>query len=87
MSNIPKKGETGNNGDNREAQRQQKIASDVTTFSDKIIAAMGQNKNSINEQIYWPEPEAQTKIKADFKAQGWDVTFEPARSGGWIRWS
>ena len=52
MSNIPKKGDTGNNRDNQEAQRQQKIDSDITTFSDKIIAAMGQNKTSINEQIY-----------------------------------
>jgi len=88
MSNIPKKGEQANNQNgNKEAQRQQKIATDVTTFTDKIIAAMGQNKNSIMEQIYWPEPEAQAQIKTAFKAEGWDITFEPARSGGWIRWS
>ncbi|MBS1990563.1 MAG: hypothetical protein JSS83_08605 [Cyanobacteria bacterium SZAS LIN-3] len=87
MSNIPKKGEQGNTQGQQEAQRQQKIKSDVTTYTDKIVAAMGQNKNSISEQLFFPEPEAQAQIIADFKNQGWTVTFKPMRSGGIISWS
>ena len=87
MSNIPKKGDKSNDAQNAEAKRQQKIATDVTTFTDRIVAAMGQNKTSYQEQAEWPEAEAQAQIIAAFKTQGWTVTFTGARSGGWIKWS
>lgn len=87
MSNIPKKGEQANDDQQQEAKRQQKIKSDITTYTDQIVAAMGKNKTSINLQLGFPEPEAQEQIKRDFATQGWALEFKQARTGGNISWS
>lgn len=88
MSNIPSKGDLKNNQESQyEEQRQDKIKTDITKYTDDIVAAMNKGKDSLTVQLSFPEPEAQTQIIADFAKQGWTVVFRGARSGGNISWS
>lgn len=88
MGNIPTKADLDNNKNNQaEIDRQQRIKDDVTSFTAQIVAAMGKNQTSLTVQLRMPEPEAQTQLKADFKASGWTLDFQSARTGGRISWS
>ncbi len=88
MSNIPSKGDLQNNQEAKyEQQRQDKIKSDITKYTDDIVAAMNKGNDSITVQLFFPEPEAQEQIIKDFAKKGWSVTFNKSRSGGNISWS
>ncbi len=87
MSNIPKKGEKANDSLQQDANRQAKIKTDITTYTEQITAAMGKGNDSVHLPMQFPEPEAQEQLKRDFAAQGWTVTFNQARTGGNISWS
>lgn len=86
--NIPTKDQLKQQqGQQADAQRQQLADAQVRSFSNQIVAAMGAGKSSITSQLEWPLPEAESRLRSDFEAKGWTLTFTPMRSGGTISWS
>ncbi len=88
MSNgIPTKGDLDRERrDNAEAQRIANIPNEVKSFTDQIVAAMRKSETYIPVATRMPSPEAQAQLEANFRAQGWELTFRPARTGGSISW-
>lgn len=87
MSNIPTKGDLAKQqADAAEARRKAAIPAEIKAFTDQIVAAMARGDRALSLQMYMPSPEAQAQLTADFQAQGWTLTFNPARTGGSISW-
>jgi len=88
MTHIPTPEElAAQRANNDEAARRARIASDVTAFTQEIVAAMGKGERYLSVRTRMPEPEAQTQLIADFRASGWELSFQTMRTGGSIKWS
>ncbi len=86
MSKIPTKAELAREkADQSEADRQKLIESEISEFTNSIVAAMRRGETSLPVAFCMPEPETQTQLKKKF-APEWTLTFIGARTGGTIRW-
>lgn len=88
MSNIPSKGDLDRERrEAEEARRKANVPNEVTSFTDQIVAAMRKRETYISVATMMPSAEAQRQLTENFRAQGWTLTFRPARTGGSISWS
>lgn len=87
MSKIPTPQDlAADKSQNDEAARRARIPTDVTHFTNDIVAAMRKGDTFLSVRTRMPEPEAQTQLYNDFLASGWVLSFHSARTGSSITW-